>query len=407
MTDVADSGGEAAEAPPFPMPRTCPFDVPEGYAGLRDTPGLPSVPLPTGKRGWLVSRYDDARQVLLDPGVSSDRTRQDHPVAPIPKEMLKEFNQSLAGMDPPEHTVQRRMANQTFTVKRMQELRPHIQQLVDQHIDAMLAGPRPVDLMQALAKPVPSLMICELIGVPEQDLSTVEEITRGTLARNPEDRPPAFLRLNAYLDELVRAKHEEPGDDLLGRLVVSNRERAEADQLDLDDMVAMARLLLQAGHETTTNLIGLGTVALLEHPDQLAELKADPSLTPNAVEELLRYLNITDVMLSRAAIADVKVGDTVIPDGDGIFVLTGASNRDERVFDNPDTFDIHRGARNHLAFGYGTHQCLGQNLARMALDIVFRTLFARIPDLRLAVGVDELPLKDVQPYGFHEIPVTW
>jgi cytochrome P450 len=405
MADVVESGGPP-EPPTFPQPRTCPFSVPEGYAALRDTEGIPSIPLPTGKRGWIVTRFDDARQVLLDPAVSSDRTRQDHPVAPIPKEMIKQFNQSLAGMDPPKHTTQRRMANQTFTVKRMQELRPYIQRLTDEHIDAMLAGPRPVDLMTALAKPVPSLMICELIGVPKEDLANVERITRGTLARDPAERPPAFMELNVYLEQLVRSKHENPGDDLLGRLVVANRSR-DTDQLDDDDMVAMARLLLQAGHETTTNMIGLGTVTLLEHPEQLAELKANPDLIPGAVEELLRYLNITDVMLSRMAVADVKVGDTVIPEGDGIFVLTGASNMDERVYENPERFDIHRGARNHLAFGYGTHQCLGQNLGRMALDIVFRTLLSRIPDLRLAVPVDELPLKDVQPYGFHEIPVTW
>jgi len=405
MADVVDSGAPR-EAPIFPQPRTCPFSVPEGYAALRDVDGIPSIPLPTGKRGWLVTRFDDARQVLLDSAVSSDRTRQDHPVAPIPKEMIKQFNQSLAGMDPPRHTTQRRMANQTFTVKRMQDLRPYLQRLTDEHIDAMLAGPRPVDLMQALAKPVPSLMICELIGVPKEDLGNVERITRGTLARDPAQRPPAFLELNVYLEQLVAAKHEDPDDDLLGRLVVANRKR-DTDQLDEDDMVAMARLLLQAGHETTTNMIGLGTVTLLEHPDQLGELKANPDLIPGAVEELLRYLNITDIMLSRMAVKDVKVGDTVIPAGDGIFVLTGASNMDERVYEDPTRFDIHRGARNHLAFGYGTHQCLGQNLGRMALDIVFRTLLSRIPDLRLAVPVDELPLKDVQPYGFHEIPVTW
>lgn len=389
----------------FPMPRTCPFHVPEGYAGLLAEPPV-AIPLPTGRHGWLVTRHEHAQQVLLDPGVSSDRTREDHPIAAIPKERIKEFNQSLAGMDPPAHTIQRRMANQMFTVRKMAALRPRIQQLVDEHITAMLDGDRPADLMRALARPVPSLMICELIGVPAEDLSLVERITRGTLARDPMDRPPAFLELNAYLDELVAGKHDDPGDDLLGRLVIGNRERTE-NRLDHDDMVAMARLLLQAGHETTTNMIGLGTVTLLEHPDQLAELKADPALFPQAVEELLRYLNITDMMLSRMAVADVEVGGVTIPAGDGIFVLTGASNRDERVYEQPARFDVHRKARNHLAFGYGTHQCLGQNLARMALDIVFATLFARVPDLRLAVPVADLPLKDEQPYGFHEIPVTW
>ena len=406
MSETIDAGTVDVEPPAFPMPRTCPFSVPEGYEPLREDRPITAIPLPTGKNGWLITRHEHAQQVLNNPKVSSDRTRQDHPVAAIPKEMLKEFNQSLAGMDPPRHTMQRRMANQTFTVKRMQALRPRIQQIVDEHIDAMLDGPRPVDLMQAFAKPVPSLMICELIGVPRADLGMVERITRGTLARDPAERPPAFMELNSYLDSLVTRKTQDPGDDLLGRLVINNRQRA-GDILEHDDMVAMARLLLQAGHETTTNMIGLGVVTLLQHPTQLAEIKADPGCTPAAVEELLRYLNITDVMLSRMAVADVEVGDTVIPSGDGILVLTGAANTDPRVYDEPERFDIHRGARNHLAFGYGAHQCLGQNLARIALDIVFNTLFARIPDLRLATPVESLPLKDVQPYGFHEIPVVW
>ncbi len=202
----------------------------------------------------------------------------------------------------------------------------------------------------------------------------------------------------------MSSKEASPTDDLLGRQITKQRETGEGDH---EDLVSLAFLLLVAGHETTANMISLGTVALLENPEQLAAIVADPSRTPAAVEELLRYFSIVDAATSRTARADVEIGGVLIREGEGVVALGWSANRDPDAFADPDVLDIERGARHHVAFGYGAHQCLGQNLARMELQIVFDTLLRRIPGLRLASAVDELPFKDANVYGLHELPVTW
>ncbi|GAA2231557.1 cytochrome P450 [Streptomyces nogalater] len=411
MTQSADAV-PGTEAPPvqFPLRRTCPFAEPPEYAGLRaDAPVSRAALKVNGKPAWLVTRHEHVRQVLGDSRVSSNLKLPGYPHQfHIPEELLAQVRLMMLNMDPPEHTAHRRLLIPEFTARRVRELRPRIQQIVDERVDAMLAAGGPVDLVTALALPVPSLVICELLGVPYEDHARFEEWSAALMNHDlsPQEYGAAVQALDAYLDQLVTRKESEPGDDLISRFLEKNRTERIADHTDV---VTMARLMLVGGHETTANMIALGVLALLEHPDQMAELRADPALLPNAVEELLRVFSISDSGTARVAVADIEVGDVTIRAGEGILALNNAANHDESVFPDPGTLDIHREeARAHLAFGYGVHQCIGANLARAELEAVYGTLLRRVPGLRLAAEPGELRFKDdAMVYGVYELPVTW
>ncbi|AHH94848.1 cytochrome P450 [Kutzneria albida] len=397
-----------AEAPAFPMRRACPYSEPAEYAKLRTDQPVSQVTLATGRRAWIVARYEDVRKLLLDPRVSSDQAKPGFPHhVHIPEEMLAHLSIPLAGMDAPVHTAQRRMVLPEFTVARMRALRPRIQELVDELVDAMLAGERPVDLVRALATPVPSQVICEMLGVPYADRHIFETVTELILDHNtaPQDRAAADGQLVAHLDKLVTAAEADPGDNLLGRMIVKNRETPVFDHAG---MVGLIRILLIAGHETTANMVSLSVFALLDRPDLLAQLREDPDLTPKAVEELMRFFSISDHVTCRVATEDLEIDGVLIRAGEGVIALNGSANHDESVFTDPDEVDFHREARHHVAFGYGIHQCIGQNLARLELEIVLNTLIARLPGLRFAVPPEELSFKyDGVIYGMHSLPVTW
>ncbi|HKN54818.1 MAG TPA: cytochrome P450 [Amycolatopsis sp.] len=393
----------------FPLTREGPYAPPKAYAEIREGDPITRVNLPEGGQAWVVSRHEDARQVLNDRRFSSDRTNPDFPL------MIKgarQFRRSdrpraMISMDAPEHGEARRAVLGEFTVRRMEALRPRIHEIVDQQIDALLAGPNPGDLVETVSLAVPSLVICEMLGVPYDDHEFFQERTAKMLRRatSAEDRRAAADEVDAYIAELITRKEAAPPDDLLGRQIVKLREEGTYDHAAL---VTTGFLLLLAGHETTANMISLGTLALLENPDQLAAIKADPGKIPEAVEELLRYFTIVDLATARVCVEDASIGGVTIKAGEGVLVLGYAANRDPRAFENPDALDIERGARHHVAFGFGPHQCLGQNLARMELQIVFGTLFRRAPGLRLAAPVGELPFKDdAAIYGLYRLPVTW
>jgi len=272
----------------------------------------------------------------------------------------------------------------------------------------MLAGPKPADLVQAFALPVPSLVICELLGVPYADHEFFQTRSSILIKRTStaEQSVEATEQLTDYLDELLGEKLKHPADDLLSGLT----ERIRAGELTRRQAASMSMLLLVAGHETTANMIALGTLALLEHPEQLARVREseDPKLIASAVEELLRYLNIVHSGRRRVALADLEVDGTTIRAGEGIVLANDMGNRDETAFADPDRLDVERNPRHHVAFGFGVHQCLGQPLARVELQVVYGTLYRRLPDLRLAVGLDEIKFKhDGVVYGVYELPVTW
>lgn len=387
--------------------RVCPFhdDVSTTEPGP-----VTRVTLRGGQRVWAVSRHADIRTVLTSPAFSSDRTNPGFP-NPTGRPAIGErgrFKPSLIMLDPPEHGPARRAVVGEFTVKRLAALRPRVQEIVDDHLDAMLAAEsRSADLVTALALPVPSLVICELLGVPYADHDFFQSRSRTLLSRGAarEEVLAASDELVGYMEKLVATKEDAPADDLVARQIAKARAAGDYDR---DELVGLATLLLIAGHETTANMISLGTLALLDAPDQLAALKADPAKTPGAVEELLRRLTIAEFVTSRVAVADTEVGGVAVKAGEGVLTMGNAANHDPAVFTEPDRLDIDRGARNHIAFGYGAHQCLGQNLARIELQVVFDTLFARVPTLRVAVAPHELSFKDdASIYGLHSLPVAW
>ncbi|MEV7426380.1 MULTISPECIES: cytochrome P450 [unclassified Streptomyces] len=402
----ADELGSAL--PEFPMARAakCPFDPPPELRDKQREGPLGKVRLWDGTTPWVVTRHADQRTLLGDPRVSADLHRPGYPssvpIAPGSGSV------SFILMDDPEHGRLRRMVTAPFAFKRVEAMRPAVQKITDDLIDAMLAGPQQVDLVQAFALPLPSLVICELLGVPYGDHDFFQENSKVLINREvtPEERLAASRRLAAYLEDLVGQKIAHPADDLLSGLV----GRVEAGELTRNDVAQMGVLLLIAGHETTANMIALGTLALLENPDQLALLRDsdDPKLVASAVDELLRYLNITHSGRRRVALEDIEIAGEVIRAGEGIIVPNDIGNRDPDVFPDPDRLDIRRDARRHVAFGFGVHQCLGQTLARMELQVAYSTLYRRVPGLRLAGELADIPFKhDGSVYGVYELPVAW
>jgi cytochrome P450 len=404
-----ESAGPGPGLPNFPMARRCPFDLNEQYAQLREQAPITPVALASGRDAWLVTSHEHVRTLFLDERLSADGT---HPTFPILAPRRKSFDEQAKGflpwMDAPEHTRYRRMLINEFTVRRIRAMRPQIQAIVDGCIDRMLAGPAPTDLVQALALPVPSLTICEVLGVPYEDMDHIQDRAQVMVSKvhTPEDRAAALKDLRVYLGDLLERKGREPADDTLSRLVARHREAGVDDHAHL---TGLALLILVGGYESTASTIALGTLALLAHPEQAEALRANPLLAPGAVEELLRYFSVADNVTSRVALEDVEVGGVTVREGQGVLLSNAAANRDAAVFPDPERLDILRDdARRHMAFGYGIHQCLGQNLARLELEVVFSTLLQRVPSLRVAVPLDELPYKDdAIMFGVHELPVAW
>jgi cytochrome P450 len=400
------------DIPAYPMARAtgCPFDPPPALRTLREQAPVNEVRLWDGGAAWLITRYEDQRALLSDPRISADATLPNYPHNSAGLKAVRgQGPQTFISMDDPEHARLRRMVTSQFAIKQVESLRPAIQRIVDGLIDEMLAGPKPVDLVKAFALPVPSLVICELLGVPYADHDFFQANSRIMVNRGqPAEKVLAAQdAIVDYLDRLIGEKLDAPADDLLSRLAV---EQVATGNLSRREAATMGVLLLIAGHETTTNMIALGTLALLRHPDQLAEVRDadDPAVVAGAVEELLRYLNIVHLGRRRVALADIEVQGRLIHAGDGVIFANDVANRDEEMFTDPDRLDVHRDARRHLAFGFGVHQCLGQPLARVELQVAYGTLYRRIPDLRLAVGLDEVPFKhDAVIYGVYELPVTW
>ncbi|AEW98448.1 cytochrome P450 [Streptantibioticus cattleyicolor] len=396
---------------PFPWTRH-PLDPPDLYARLREERPVTRVELRGGQPVWLITRYDDVRAILADPRASADLSREGFPRFGFRPPNAHE--RPFLRMDPPEHTVFRRLLAKCFLTKRMLALRPRIQQLVDETVDAMLAAPdHRADLVRDLALPVPSTVLSWILGVPAGDREFFNTETQALLDRENTDNKDARERalragkaLRGYLDGLIadREALTDPGEDILGVLVTAVREGTISRQ----DAINTAVVLIVAGHDTTANMAALGTLLLLRHDDQRQLLTEQPELMPQAVEEMLRFLTVVHLVVLRVATEDIEIGGTVIPAGEGIIPLNFSANRDDAHYPDADRFDVHRKARDHVAFGYGVHQCLGQPLARVELEVVFGTLLRRLPGLRLAVPFDDLPFKShAQINGVAALPVTW
>ncbi|HEY0496622.1 MAG TPA: cytochrome P450 [Kutzneria sp.] len=393
------------EATPLPTTRPTPFDPPEDYRKLREDQPVSRLAMPDGSLGWLVTSYELVRAVMSGPQFSSKPESITNPLRVVaPEEKFTSQPGMFIAMDPPDHGRYRKLLTGQFTVRRMRSLEPRIHQMVVEHLDAMQAAGDSADLVEKFALPIPSLVICELLGVPYDERDEFQQGTSRMLDTSLpfEETRAAAQSVRDYVGSLVARKRVEPGDDMISGLF-------ESDPTLTDGEVAeMGLLLLIAGHETTANMLGLGTFLLLQRPAQLAKLREDPSLVNNAVEELLRYLSVVQYGTMRGVIEDVEIGGQQFRKGETVICSLAAANRDPARFDNPEILDITRTHSTHVAFGHGIHQCLGQQLSRIEMQIAFRELFDRFPNLRLAVEPDEVKLRTTSVvYGAASLPVTW
>ena len=340
--------------------------------------------------GWVLTRYADVLAVLRSPHASAERiatARQR--VAPEFRAPYDVRQHSMINADAPRLTRLRLLVNKAFTPRTVEELAPFIRSFVDKALDAAAARGR-MDLMADLAFPLPATVIAEMLGVPPEDRDRFKQWSDDTTAgagNLPSNLSPEVLRksvggvraLQAYFRDIVARRRAEPGDDLISGLI---KAQEEGDRLSDQELLANCVLLLNAGHETTTNLIGNGTYALLRHPDQLKRLRDDPSLIPTAVEELLRYDSPVQ-FTHRILTADVELGGKTLRAGQMVLLLLAAANRDPEQFPDPDKLDVSRQNNKHVAFGLGSHFCLGAPLARLEGRFVFEALLRRAPNLRL------------------------
>jgi cytochrome P450 len=399
---------QAPELPPLHMRRDA-FNPTAELREIRETDGVRTTVNSFGMTVYLVTRHEDVKNVLSDHERFSNGRPPGFVVPGVPPVSEAEANSARAGnllaLDPPEHQRLRRMLTAEFTIRRMKLLEPRIVEIVNAQLDAMEKAGPPADLVATFALPIPSLVICELIGVPYDDRDDFQQRS----ARQLDLSIPIAERLElqresrAYMGSLVERARRQPGEDILGMLV-----REHGDELTDDELIGVAGLLLLAGHETTSNMLGLGTLALLRHPDQLAAVRDNPEAVGPAVEELLRWLSIVHSAIPRVTTTDVEIAGVPIPAGELVFVSLPSGNRDPDFVDSPEVFDIRRGAPGHLAFGHGVHHCLGAPLARMEMRIAFPALLRRFPSLALAEDFADVPFRSFHfIYGLKSLEVTW
>ncbi len=397
------------DIPEYPMERAaaCPFAPPPPMLG--NSKGLFRVKIWNGDTPWLITGHEEARTLFADSRISVDDR-----IAGFPhwnEHMLSTVDKrprSVFTSDAEEHTRFRRMLSKPFTFRRVEGLRAAIQKVTDECIDEILAGPQPADLVAKLALPVPTVVISEMLGVPYEDHEFFQEHANAGLARYAaaDAMQKGAMSLHQYLINLVEEKQANPSEDAVSDLA----ERVTAGEISVKEAAQLGTGLLIAGHETTANMIGIGILALLENPEQADFLRAteDPKVIANAVEELMRYLSIIQTGQRRVALDDIEISGETIRAGDGVIIDLSPANWDAKAYPEPDKLDLSRDAGQQLGFGYGRHQCVGQQLARAELQIVFHTLLRRIPTLRLGIPLDEVPFKhDRLAYGVYELPVTW
>ncbi|MFI6820029.1 cytochrome P450 [Micromonospora sp. NPDC050187] len=381
----------------------CPFDPPAELVEARRHGPISRYTFPGGRPGWLITGYDLVRSVLADSRFSSRKELMRHPTIDygdieVPPAPPGEF----LLMDEPQHSRYRKPLMGKFTVRRMRLLTERVEQITVDHLDAMEKAGPPTDLVTAFAKPIPAIMICELLGVPYQDRGAFQEQVDSFMngETSDEDLIAAYTATQDYLAELVAAKRANPTDDVLSDLTDSD--------LTDEELTGIALILLAAGLDTTANMLALGTFALLRNPEQLAALRADPTLADRAVEELLRYLSVAKTFM-RTALEDVEVGGQTIRAGAPVILSYHTANRDAERFADPHVLDLRRQNGGHLAFGHGIHQCLGQQLARVEMTVAFPALVNRFPTLRLAVPPEGVALRPetADIYGVKSLPVTW
>jgi cytochrome P450 len=391
---------------PFPRPSSL-YDPGPEFRELAEHKPVARVELPTGRQAWLVTGYEEARQVATDPRFSrahaANVERQGTGVARFAAD-------TIFGMDAPEHTRLRKLVMRAFTTRRVEEMRPQVIATVDELVTGMLAQPRPADLVSGLSLPLPIRVICHMLGVPAEDYERFHAWSNsliGDWGRDADEMTAAMNAIFDYFAGLIKVKREQPADDLMSALIAA---RDGGDQLSEDELVRFGTVLLVAGHETTANQISMSLLTLLAHPDEMARLRADLDLLPGAIEELMRFTQLrpSGIQLGRVTTEDVQLGGVTIAAGEMVLPFFQAANRDPSAYPDPNELDIGRSGVSHLSFGAGLHHCLGAQLARMELQEAFRALLTRMPSVRLAVPAAELNWRTNHAfYSAHEIPITW
>ncbi len=393
--------------PHFPFERA-PLAPPAALDEIRREEPLKKIRLWNDATAWIVTRHEDFRNILADNRFSVNPMRPGFPnVSETRAQLILKEAPTIARLDPPEHTGLRRMLAKEFTPARMTALRASIQQTVEQLVADMIERGPPADFYRDFALPIPSIVISQMLGVPYAEHELFEDWAAKKLAFNapPEVPLAASAEMRDYMDRLISKKEREPGDDLVTRLL---HDQILPGHLSREEAVRLCEFLLVAGHETTANMLSLGTLSLLLDREQFECLKADPSLSGRATEEMLRFHSIVQYGLSRVATEDVEINGCVIREGEGLIGLINAANWDPAAHPEPDRFDIRKKRTMHVAFGFGVHQCLGQPLARLEMDVVFSTLPNLMPTLELAVAPQDIEFKkDALVYGVERLPVTW
>ncbi|MGW4466426.1 cytochrome P450 [Micromonospora sp. NPDC004704] len=402
MTEIQQVS--SAHAYPFNPPER--LDLDPKYAELREHEPLTRIRMPYGEEAWLATRYADVRVVLGDPRFS----RAAAAAHDEPRSTPQRLATGILSMDPPEHTRIRTLVAKAFTARRVEQLRPRTQQIADELVDGLVHTGPPADLVEDFATPLPIRVICELLGVPvadEHKFHLWSEAIVSTTSLSPETIQEYYGNLYAYMGGLIAQRREKPTDDLLGAMV--RARDSDEGRLTEEEMVQLAAGLLAAGHETTVTQIPNFVYTLLRNPQELARLRADRTLLPGAIEELLRHVPLGAASgFARYALEDVELGGVLVRAGEPVIVELGSANRDHRVFGDPDRLDLTREHNPHLGFGHGVHHCLGAQLARMELQVAIGTLLDRLPELRLAIPEAELPWKSgMLVRGLKHMPVEW
>lgn len=388
----------------FPVRRGCPFAAPAEYSEWREEEPAKRVELRNGSKAWVLTRHSDLKQVLASTDFS---TRPSTAKLRGGVVVARGKDTNLLYMDQPMHSNFRKMLVREFSAKRVNELCPDIEKIVDQRIDAMIEAGGPLDLIEYFCLPVPSMTTCQLMGVPWDNHAAFEQwsATLTQIGGDPEVFATTLAEYNDYMDRVVREKAENPGSDILSRLV---NTRVRDGEMTHEQVVGFAMLLLIAGHETTATQLGMGFVLAMLHPEIRTVEGAEDQHWGRVVEEMLRISSISDVIPIRTALTDVTVAGQEIKAGDVVVSTLAGANFDPNVFENPETFDPSRDNRNHVAFASGLHSCLGQSLARAELTIAFSRIFKRLPNIRLAVPTDSIRYKHDQfTFGPEELPVVW
>jgi cytochrome P450 len=390
----------------YPLPRQDPMRPPAEYAEWGRQERICRVTQWNGAPAWFVTHFEDIRALLKDPRLSADAASPNYPAQTAALALVRREYQVFAQMDPPEHTFERKLLAGEFSGRRVEQLRPKVEALVDSLIDKIEAKQPEADLAEDFASPLPCQTICTLLGVPERDHAAIQNWARDISSLSMSHEAAAEMIKNfceGYLTDLVRQKDKQPEDDLISRLVVDHMRPGT---LTLRKVVSLARLFLTAGHESTTGTLGLGLAALLYHPEQLDKLRQDPTLIKSAVEEILRYTDVTHSGRLRTAKEDMEIAGVTIRAGDAVIMHQPTADREDAVFDRPHEFDITRNPTQHLAFGIGIHNCIGQPLARMELQIGIGRLIERIPTLRPLLPLDQLKFHSrLAIYGLESLPV--